>query len=124
MAKKNGRPMVELVVSADEREELLRLAKRARVNRSLAFRAKIVLGCDESTNSVVARELRTTNQTVGKWRKRFVAKRLDGLYDEPRVGAPRTISDDEVEAVIVKTLEAKPKGRTHWSTRSLRPQSD
>lgn len=111
--------MIELVLSEEEREELLKLTKRARVNRNLAFRAKIVLGCDGAINSVVAQDLRTTNQTVGKWRKRFIAKRLDGLYDEPRVGAPRTISDDEVEAVIVKTLEAKPKGRTHWSTRSM-----
>lgn len=110
---------MELVLSENEREELLRLTKRARVNRNLAFRAKIVLGCAGATNSVVAESLRTTNQTVGKWRKRFLADRLDGLYDEPRVGAPRTIADDEVEAVIVKTLESKPKGRTHWSTRSM-----
>ena len=119
MAKKTGRPMAELVLSHDEREELSRLTKRGRVNRSLAFRAKIVLGCGEATNTVVANSLRTTNQTVGKWRKRFIEKRLDGLYDEPRVGAPRTITDDEVEAIIVKTLETKPKGRTHWSTRSM-----
>ena len=111
--------MTELVLSDCEREELLRLTRRARVNRNLAFRAKIVLGCGEATNSVVAHDLRTTNQTVGKWRRRFIAKRLDGLYDEPRVGAPRTITDDAIEAVIVKTLEAKPKGRTHWSTRSM-----
>lgn len=111
--------MAELILSDGEREELLRLTKRARVNRSHAFRAKIVLGCGEATNSVVANNLRTTNQTVGKWRKRYIERRLDGLYDEPRVGAPRTISDDEVEAVIVKTLESKPKGRTHWSTRSM-----
>lgn len=111
--------MAELVVSLVEREELLRLAKRARVNRNLAFRAKILLGCIDATNSAVAHSLRTTNQTVGKWRKRFLVSRLDGLYDEPRVGAPRTISDDEVEAIIVKTLETKPKGRTHWSTRSM-----
>lgn len=111
--------MIDLAVSDSERDELLRLTKRARVNRSLAFRAKIVLGCVEATNSAVAISLRTTNQTVGKWRKRFIEKRLDGLYDEPRVGAPRTISDNDVEAVIVKTLETKPKGRTHWSTRSM-----
>ena len=111
--------MPELVLAVGEREELVRLSKRARVNRNIAFRARIVLACTEATNSAVALGLRTTNQTVGKWRKRFIAKRLDGLYDEPRVGAPRTISDDEVEAVIVKTLEAKPKGRTHWSTRSM-----
>lgn len=119
MAKKNGRPIAELVLVTGELDELVRLTKRARVNRNLAFRARIVLACTEATNSAVAKSLRTTNQTVGKWRKRFVEDRLDGLYDEPRVGAPRSISDDEVEAVIVKTLETKPKGRTHWSTRSM-----
>jgi transposase len=111
--------MSDLTLSDGERAELVALAKRARVNRSLAFRAKIILGCMEMTNSAVATRLRTTKQTVGKWRKRFVETRLDGLYDEPRVGAPRSISDAEVEAVIVKTLETKPKGRTHWSTRSM-----
>lgn len=71
------------------------------------------------TNTAVAHRYRTTIQTVGKWRKRFVEERFDGLYDEPRVGAPRTIGDDAVEAVLVKTLEEKPKGKTHWSTRSM-----
>ena len=117
---KLGRPVAELVLGETERSELLRLAKRARVNRSLAFRARILLACASGlTNAVVATNLRTTPHTVGKWRKRFVEERLDGLYDEPRVGAPRTITDDEVEAVIVKTLETTPKGRTHWSTRSM-----
>jgi len=117
--KRAGRPTTPFVLTDLERDELTRLSKRGRVNRSLAFRARIVLGCVEGTNSEVAAKLRTSNQTVGKWRKRFVEKRLDGLYDEPRVGAPRTISDDDVEAVIVKTLETKPNGRTHWSTRSM-----
>jgi transposase len=111
--------MADLVLAESEREELVRLTKRGRINRNLAFRARIVLACAVGTNSDVANDLRTTNQTVGKWRSRFVEGRLDGLYDEPRVGAPRTISDDEIEAVIVKTLETKPKGRTHWSTRSM-----
>jgi transposase len=115
-----GRPKAELVVTDVERAELARLMNRARVSRSLAFRAKLVLACaDGQTNSIVARRNRTTNQTVGKWRRRFVEFRLDGLYDEPRVGAPRKFSDDAVEAVIVKTLEATPKGRTHWSTRRM-----
>lgn len=115
-----GRPLPELIVSDEEREELVRLTKRARVNRSLAFRARLVLACAAGvTNSEVALNHRTTNHTVGKWRRRFVEQRLDGLFDEPRVGAPRTISDDAVEAVVVKTLETKPKGRTHWSTRSM-----
>jgi len=98
----------------------MRLTKRARVNRSLAFRARLVLACAEGTaDSAVARRYRTTNATVGKWRRRFIERRLEGIYDEPRVGAPRTLSDEAVEAVIVKTLETTPPGETHWSTRTM-----
>jgi transposase len=115
-----GRPKATLVVTDDERRELERLTKRIQVNRPLAFRARLVLACaDGALNSVVARRYHTTNTTVGKWRSRFNASRLDGLYDEPRVGAPRTISDEAVEAVIVQTLETKPPGETHWSTRTM-----
>lgn len=115
-----GRPKKALVVTEIERAELVRLTKRAQVNRALAFRARLVLACAaDATDTAVARRYRTTNATVGKWRTRFIASRLEGLYDEPRVGAPRTISDEEVEAVIVKTLETTPKGETHWSTRSM-----
>jgi len=115
-----GRPKAELVVSEAERAELVRLSNRARVNRGLAFRAKLVLACAEGeTNSKVARAHRTSDQTVCKWRRRFVEYRLDGLYDEPRVGAPRKFSDQDVENVLVKTLETTPKGRTHWSTRKM-----
>jgi len=115
-----GRPKAALVVTDGERKELLRLTKRAHVNRALAFRARLVLRCAEGVaDSTVARRQRTSNATVGKWRKRFIARRLAGLYDEPRVGAPRTISDAAVEAVIVKTLETTPTGETHWSTRSM-----
>jgi transposase len=119
-----GRPKAELVVTDDDLEELMRLSKRARVNRNLAFRARLVLACaDGLTNTVVARTHRTTNQTVGKWRTRFVEGGISALYDEPRVGAPRTISDDTIEDVVVKTLESKPKGRTHWSTRKMAEKS-
>src|SRR5262245_40827279 len=97
-----GRPKAPLVLSAEEREELERLTKRARVNRSIAFRAKVVLACaDGSTSTDVARRCRTSNQTVCKWRKRFVEHRVGGLFDEPRVGAPRKITDEAVEAMIV-----------------------
>jgi transposase len=117
---RTGRPKVELVVSDDEHAELRRLTKRAHVNRHVAFRARLVLACaDGSSNTVVARRHRTTGHTVGKWRRRFIESRLDGLYDEPRVGGPRTISDEEVEAVIIRTLETTPKGETHWSTRGM-----
>jgi transposase len=119
-----GRPKAALVVTDDERQTLERLMKRAQVNRPLAFRARLILACADGTpNNVVARRYRTTNATVGKWRNRFIASRLDGLYDEPRVGAPRTISDDAVEAIIVKTLETKPVGETHWSTRTMAAQA-
>jgi transposase len=117
---KAGRPKAELVVTDEERGELMRLTKRAHVNRHVAFRARLVLACaDELSNTEVALRHRTTNQTVGKWRRRFIEGRLEGLYDEPRVGGPRTITDEEVEAVIVKTLETTPKGETHWSTRRM-----
>jgi transposase len=115
-----GRPKAALLVTDSERRELMRLTKRAHVNRAVAFRARLVLaGADGVPNTAVARRHRTTNATVGKWRTRFIASRLEGLYDEPRVGAPRTISDEAVEAVIVKTLETMPPGETHWSTRTM-----
>ena len=116
---KIGRPRSEVVVTDDERAALVRLTKRARVNRNLAFRARIVLACIDVSDTAVARRLRTTKTTVAKWRGKFVERRLEGLYDEPRVGAPRTVSDEQVEAIIVKTLETTPPGETHWSTRSM-----
>jgi transposase len=116
---KIGRPRAEVVVTDDERAALVRLTKRARVNRAVAFRARIVLACIEASDTAVARRLRTTKTTVAKWRSQFVARRLEGLYHQPRVGAPRTISDEQVEAIIVKTLETTPPGETHWSTRSM-----
>ena len=78
-----------------------------------------MLACIDASDTAVARRLRTTKTTVAKWRSQFVERRLEGLYDEPRVGAPRTISDEQVEAIIVKTLETTPPGETHWSTRSM-----
>ena len=114
-----GRPRVEVVVTDEERVPLVRLTNRARVNRAVAFRARIALAYIDDTDTAVARRLRTTKTTVAKWRRQFVEHRLEGLYDEPRVGAPRTISDEQVEAIIVKTLETTPPGETHWSTRSM-----
>jgi transposase len=117
---RTGRPKAALVISDDERVELVRLTKRARIDRHVAFRARIILACaEESSNVEVARLLRVSGNTVGMWRRRFVEFRVDALYDEPRVGAPRKVSDEAVEAVIVKTLETTPKGRTHWSTRKM-----
>ena len=117
---RTGRPRTPLSLTNDERTELERLGRRARTNRHVALRAKIVLASAAGASNVdVAAKLRCSKPTVGKWRRRFIEGRVASLYDEPRPGAPRKISDDDVEAVIVKTLEEKPKGRTHWSTRKM-----
>jgi transposase len=117
---RTGRPKVELALSDEERVTLERLVRRRKSAQAMAMRARIILACAEgATNRAVAAELGVSEAMVGKWRRRFVAKRLDGLFDEPRPGAVRTITDDKVEAVIVKTLEEKPKDATHWSTRSM-----
>jgi transposase len=115
-----GRPKTELLLGEEERETLERWARRPRSAQALALRCRIVLSCAEGrTNQEVAAAEGVNQLTVGKWRARFVERRLDGLQDEPRPGAPRTISDADVERVIVKTLEEAPRDATHWSTRSL-----
>jgi transposase len=115
-----GRPKARLVVAPSERERLLAWARRPKTAQALALRARIVLKCAEGLDNIdVAEELRVTPQTVGRWRRRFLERRLAGLLDEPRPGAPRRISDAEIERVIVKTLESKPRDATHWSTRSM-----
>jgi transposase len=115
-----GRPKVRLIVSPSERQALQRLTQRRKTAQALALRARIVLACAAGRdNRDVAEELRVSRLTVGKWRQRFVERRLDGLYDEPRPGTPRRVSDDDVERVILKTLESTPRGATHWSTRSM-----
>src|SRR5688500_13593106 len=86
----------------------------------LARRARVVLACAEGLdNRSVAKKLRCSRGMVGKWRSRFLKTRLEGLYDEPRPGAPRKVSDDQVEQVLIQTLESTPRGQTHWSTREL-----
>lgn len=117
---RTGRPIPRLTISTDERETLERWTRRASTAQALAQRARVILGCATGkSNTRVARELRLTKQTVGKWRARFLTQRLDGLLDEPRPGAPRTITDAAVEAVLTRTLETKPADATHWSTRSM-----
>jgi transposase-like protein len=104
-----GRPTAELVLSNDERETLERWARRPKSAQSLALRCRIVLECAKGqTNTVVADRLHVSRATVGKWRKRFIERRLDGLHDEPRPGVPRSVSDEDVERVVVKTLEEAP----------------
>ena len=115
-----GRPKAEVELSEDERSKLTTLTARPKSAQALAQRARIVLRCAEGvSNTQVARELRVTVQTVGKWRRRFLRLRLTGLTDAPRSGAPRTITDAKVERVVTLTLERKPAHATQWSTRSL-----
>jgi transposase len=117
---RTGRPKAPLILSMEERRALESLAHRARSVPALARRARIVLACAiGQDNKTVARRLRATPATVGKWRTRFVRERLAGLYDEPRPGVPRRITDDEIEQVVVRTLESTPRGATHWSTRGM-----
>src|SRR5881409_899219 len=117
---RTGRPKDSLVLSAAEQQALTALAHRARSAPAVARRARIIVAAAQGhDNQTVARRLRTTPGTVGKWRQRFVTHRVDGLLDEPRPGAPRTISDAQIEDVIVRTLETTPRGATHWSTREM-----
>jgi transposase len=107
-------------LTAEERETLARWARRPTTAQALAQRARIVLACATGKdNGVVAREAGVTRQTVGRWRARFLAKRVDGLLDEPRPGAPRRITDAHIERVIRWTLETAPRDATHWSTRAM-----
>jgi transposase len=109
-----------LVLSEEERETLQRWARRPKSAQALALRCRIVLQASAgATNKDVAEAVGVHPATVGKWRRRFIERGLEGLSDEPRPGAPRTISDDQIEAVIVKTLEETPEDATHWSTRSM-----
>src|SRR5213594_4476430 len=117
---RTGRHKVALILTDDERRRLESLAPRSRSAPHVARRARIILACAEGTDGkVVARRLHVTPATVCKWRGRFVRERLDGLYDEPRPGAPRQITDDHIEQVIVRTLEETPRGETHWSSRGM-----
>ena len=117
---RTGRPIPPLTLTEDERETLERWTRRPTTARALAERARLVLECAAGkSNTIVARELRLTKQTIGKWRARFLRQRLDGLLDEPRPGAPRRITDDHVERVMRLTLETTPREATHWSTRAM-----
>ena len=115
-----GRPLAPLTLQDEERETLARWVRRPKTTQALALRARMILACAEGrTNIAVAAELGVSNETVGKWRARFVARRLDGLTNEPRSGRPRMVSDDNVGRVLTLTLESTPDDATHWSTRSL-----
>jgi transposase len=117
---RTGRPRRPLILTAEEKERLQSLAHRARSQSALARRARVVLACAEGLASKsVAKKLRCSLGMVGKWRARFLKTRLEGLYDEPRPGAPRKITDAQVEQIVIQTLESTPRAQTHWSTRGL-----
>ena len=113
---RTGRPKTELVLTDDERDQLTRWSRRAKSSQALALRSRIVLGCADGTdNKTVAAQVGCGADTVGKWRARFVELRLDGLLDEPRSGRPPVVTLDQVEDVVVATLESTPANATHWS---------
>src|SRR5579864_1508436 len=115
-----GRPTKPLNLSSEEREKLAMLSRRPKSAQAIAMRARIVLGCEEGlSNAAVAKKLQITGATVCKWRERFRVSRLEGLLDEPRPGAPRSITDTQVEQVVTQTLESMPQNSTHWSSRLM-----
>ena len=122
---RTGRPKAELTLTGDERAQLQRWARRATSSQALALRSRIVLACAVPgvSNKQVAADLGCSQPTVGKWRRRFVERRLGGLVDEDRPGRPSSVSLDQVEEVIVATLESKPRNATHWSQSAMAARS-
>ena len=119
-----GRPLPPLEISKEERETLERWVARRKTAQALAQRARLVVSCAEGrSNKTVGAQVGLSSQTVGKWRRRFLDRRLDGLLDEPRPGGPRKITDADVERVVTLTLETTPSDATHWSTRSMARRS-
>lgn len=115
-----GRPSAKIELDVEEEQALRSLLRRRTTGQGIATRARIVLACARGLNNLeVAAETGVSKQTVSKWRRRFAELRLDGLYDEPRPGGPRKISDAQVEDVIVRTLESTPANATHWSSREM-----
>src|SRR3974390_424225 len=120
MDMRAGRPLPQVTLTVVENNCLVELARRRTTAQAIALRARIVLACAQDlSNTQVAQRLKVTLQTVGKWRRRFIEQRLDGLFDAPRPGQPRKITDAKVEEVLAMTLERRPREATHWSTRLM-----
>jgi transposase len=120
----NQHSAATITLTEEEREVLESYVRRRKTAQALATRARIILRCAEGGHDgIVAEELGVCRASVGRWRRRFAKLRLQGLFDEPRPGAPRMITDAQVERVVIKTLEATPKGATHWSTRDMAKHS-
>jgi len=116
----DARRLAQLMLTVEENNRLVEWTKRRTTAQALALRARIILACAQgATNAEVSEQLQVTVQTVGKWGRRFVDQRLDGLLDSPRPGQPRKITDAKVEEVLAVTLERRPKEATHWSTRLM-----
>ena len=119
-----GRPKADLVLSDEERVQLVRWARRRKSSQALALRSRIVLeSATGAANTVVAERLGVSRPTVGKWRARFLEHRLDGLVDDPRPGRPATVTAEQVEDVVVATLESTPANATHWSRSKMAERS-
>ena len=115
-----GRIAAEVVLSKDEREQLKAFAHARSLAHAQVVRARIVLmAADRLTNTVIAQKLRTSRETVGKWRRRYLERGIEGIYDEVRPGRPRSYDDEQVAELIQRTLDSTPEGATHWSTRSM-----
>ncbi|MFC4992391.1 IS630 family transposase [Rubritalea tangerina] len=115
-----GRPTPFIKLTQEERAELLAWTRRHKTSQSLVLRARIILLCDEGFNNTqIAKQVGVAIHTAGRWRRRFIEHRIEGLSDAPRCGTPRTISDQQVHELITKTLESTPKNATHWSTRKM-----
>ena len=113
-----------MILSEEEREQLLRWSRRAKSAQALALRSRVILACGEGLdNKSVAEQVHCSTNTVSKWRARFLEARLDGLVDEPRPGRPPTITAEQVEEVVVGTLESTPKNATHWSRAKMAERS-
>lgn len=121
---RTGRPKALLELTAEEHDQLVRWARRRKSSQALALRSRIVLGCAAGlSNKAVAEHENVSQPTVGKWRSRFVEARLDGLVDDPRPGRPPTVTAEQVEDVVVATLESAPANATHWSRSKMAERS-